>query len=80
MATRKQLDTARETRLWIVDIVVPVVTAGIVLATNPHVQEWCKDKATKVKTWFTSKKKEEPKVSEKIQIIRDLKSNLKKES
>lgn len=56
MATYKQIEQARETRLWIGQIIVPavttLVTAGVVLATNPDVRRWFGDKFSKVKNKF----------------------------
>ena len=63
MMTRKQIDTSREIRLWTTGIVMPIVTTVVLLAANPDVRDFCKDKFVKVKTWtkttFSSKKKEE---------------------
>ena len=52
MATRKQIDQARETRLWIGQIIVPVITGAILLAANPDVRDWVGDKVRKVKNKF----------------------------
>ena len=59
MATYKQIEQARETRLWIGQIVVPAVTAIVLLAANPDVREWTKDKFCKIKQKFSKSKKEE---------------------
>ena len=60
MATRKQLDQARETRLWIGQIIVPAVTtigtAVILLVTNPDVRDWTKDKVDRLKNKFRKDK------------------------
>ena len=63
MMTRKQIDTSREIRLWTTGIVLPVVTTVALLATNPEVRDWTKDKFVRGKTWvkslFKGKKKVE---------------------
>ena len=63
MATRKQIDTSREIRLWTTGIVMPIVTTVVLLASNPDVRDWTKDKVSRFKTWtktkFSSKKKVE---------------------
>lgn len=63
MMTRKQIDTSREIRLWTTGIVLPVVTTVALLAANPEVRDWTKDKFVRGKTWvkslFKGKKKEE---------------------
>lgn len=58
MATYKQIEQARETRLWIGQIVVPVVTAAVLLAANPDVRVWVKDKFCKLKQKFSKSKDE----------------------
>jgi hypothetical protein len=64
MATYKQIEQARETRLWIGQIIVPAVTtlvaAGVVLVTNPDVRRWVGDKVSRLKNKFGK--------SEKIEI------------
>ena len=56
MATYKQIEQARETRLWIGQIVIPAVTAVVLLAANPDVRSWVGDKVGKVKNWFSKKR------------------------
>ena len=49
MATYKQLKTSSEARLWLGQIIIPVVTAGIMLVANPDVRNWVKSKFKKLK-------------------------------
>ena len=57
MATYKQIEQARETRLWISQLVIPAVTAIVLLVANPDVRNWTKNKYNKFKARF--KKDEE---------------------
>ena len=34
--TRKQIDGAREVRLWIGQVIVPAVVGGITIMSNPY--------------------------------------------
>ena len=56
MATYKQIEQARETRLWIGQIVIPAVTAVVLLAANPEVRSWVGDKISRAKNWFSKKR------------------------
>ena len=49
MATYKQLKTSSEARLWLGQIIIPAVTAGIILVANPDVRNWVKSKFRKLK-------------------------------
>ena len=49
MATYKQLKTSSEARLWLGQIIIPVVTAGIMLVANPDVRHWVRSKFRKLK-------------------------------
>ena len=59
--TRKQIDGAREVRLWIGQVIVPAVVGGIAIMSNPYSRAFvqCKvaDAKDTVKKLF--KKKEE---------------------
>lgn len=47
--TRKQIDAARETRLWLGQVIVPAATAVVLLAAKPEVREFAKQKYNDVK-------------------------------
>lgn len=56
--TRRNIETSREARLWIGQIIVPVVTSVILLASNPDVRWWVKEKCDRIKNTkirFTTK-------------------------
>lgn len=53
--TRKQIDAARETRLWLGQVIVPAVTAVVLLASKPEVREFTKQKFDDVKDWTKKK-------------------------
>ena len=59
--TRKQIDGAREVRLWVGQVIVPAVVGGITIMSNPYSRTFvqCKvaDAKDAVKKLF--KKKEE---------------------
>lgn len=46
--TRRQIDAARERRLWIKDVIVPVVYGGIALMCIPGVRENVKEKTNRI--------------------------------
>lgn len=48
--TWKQIEKAREIRLWIVQIVVPATLVTAYLASIPEVRENVKEKVNKVKS------------------------------
>ena len=50
--TNKQLDTSREVRLWIGQVIIPVLTGGIILAANPNVRHWVTSKVNSIKQHF----------------------------
>lgn len=58
--TYKQINGAREVRLWIGQILVPAATAATALLTIPGVREGIsnsvKDKQNKIKSTFSRKK------------------------
>ena len=59
MATRKQIDQARETRLWLTGIVAPLLTMGLILAANEDVRWLIKNGVEKIKNKFSKKEIEE---------------------
>ena len=48
--TYKQIEASREARLWIGQVVVPVVIATGILLSNPEVSSWVTRKVQMVKT------------------------------
>lgn len=53
--TRKQIDQAREVRLWIGQVIVPAVTAATIAMSIPEVRNAVKAKAENVK-WNIERK------------------------
>lgn len=47
--THKQIEMAREVRLWIRDIIVPTATVAVTMMTVPEVREAVAAKAEEVK-------------------------------
>ncbi len=48
--TYKQLETAREVRLWVTQLVVPIITVGgTIIAASPEIRQSVIDKFTKTK-------------------------------
>lgn len=54
--TNRQVETSRELRLWIGQVIVPAVTGGIILAANPNVRLWVKSKVDGIKQSIRNKK------------------------
>lgn len=51
--TNRQIETSREIRLWIRDIIVPVIGVGsIVLWLHPEIKDNIKSKVDEVKSKF----------------------------
>lgn len=50
--TYKQIEASREVRLWIGQVVVPAVMAGVMLMANPITRDFIVDKTTVVKDKF----------------------------
>ena len=48
--TRKQIDAARERRLWLSQIVGPAIMAAATMMTIPEVRQTASEKYSKVKT------------------------------
>lgn len=53
--TRKQIDAARETRLWLGQVIVPAATAVVLLAAKPEVRDFAKQKYNDLKDWTKKK-------------------------
>lgn len=47
--THRNIDAAREARLWIGQVIVPAVASVILLASNPDVRWWAKEKIDRIK-------------------------------
>ena len=48
--TYRQIEASREVRLWIKDIIVPIVTTGFTLMLVPEIRTAVVDKATELKS------------------------------
>lgn len=47
--TYKQIEQARETRLWIGQVIVPVLTGAAIAVSNPQVRSYAKEKFYTIK-------------------------------
>lgn len=54
--TYKQIEAARETRLWIGQVIIPAVTVGVTLMANPDVRKMVSTKVEEVKTSIKKKR------------------------
>ncbi len=45
----RQIETSREIRLWIRDIIVPAAIGSAVIFSNPDARNWVKEKAQNIK-------------------------------
>ena len=52
----KQIQTLHEIRMWVVQVIIPTVIGGVMLATNPHVRTWVGNKVYNIKLKINSKK------------------------
>ena len=50
--TYKQIEAAREARLWIGQVIVPACLAATVAVSNPNVRQFASDKAKVVKNFI----------------------------
>lgn len=57
--TYKQIQAAHEMRMWIKEVIVPVIGTGVVLASIPEVRETVKDGYKKAKENIQKKFKKE---------------------
>ena len=51
---RKNIELLHETRMWLAQVIIPVVTGTIVLASNPEVRGNVVEAATNAKNWTTT--------------------------
>ena len=56
MLRTKHIDAARETRLWISNLIIPAATAVILIASNPDARNWLAEKARNIKAKFSKRK------------------------
>jgi hypothetical protein len=54
--TRRQIDASREVRLWIGQVIIPALTAGGLLMSNPDIRRYVNDKASDIKAKFKKDK------------------------
>lgn len=52
----KNVEKAREVRLWIGQVIVPVVIGGTILWSNPNVRHFVHSKVNNIKTKFKTRK------------------------
>lgn len=52
MLKYKHIEAARETRLWIGQVLVPAVTGAIILYSNPDLRRWIDEKVKSIKNKF----------------------------
>ena len=52
----REVEKAREIRLWIGQIIVPAVTGSIILLSIPEVRYWVGDKVKKIRQKHEAKK------------------------
>lgn len=53
--TNKQIETAREIRLWVGQIVVPAAVGGVIIMANPNVRLAIRGSINKLKRSLRSK-------------------------
>jgi hypothetical protein len=51
--SRRQIDAARERRLWFRDVIVPTITSAVIIWNVPGVKEAVKSKAAEAKEKFS---------------------------
>ena len=51
----KTIEASRELRLWIGQVIVPAVSLGVMIASNPKAREWISDKSGDVTKAIKSK-------------------------
>lgn len=69
MTKRERIDTAREARLWVSQIVVPGVTLATTLLMIPEVRQAVAWKAQSVK-WAAERKMNEAKQKQKAKTVK----------
>lgn len=55
MKTWKDIERARERRLWITQVLFPGIVMGATAMGIPEVREWAKDKIEKTRNFIKSK-------------------------
>ena len=55
MLKYKHIEAARETRLWIGQVLVPAVTGAIILYSNPDSRRWINESIESIKSKFKKK-------------------------
>ena len=53
--TYKQIEASREARLWIGQVIVPAVVAGVTIMSNKEARDFVKQKGKNTKEFLTSK-------------------------
>ena len=53
--TYKQIEAARERRLWLCQVIIPAITGTIWLRSNPQTRTWMDEKFSKLKTYVKEK-------------------------
>lgn len=52
MIKYKHIEAMREVRLWIGQVVVPAVTASILIGSSPTARAWLREKKEEIKNKF----------------------------
>ena len=55
--TYKQIEAAREARLWVGQIIIPTIVGIVTVATIPEVRQAVAAKASEIKEKITNRKK-----------------------
>ena len=55
--TYKQIEASREARLWIGQVIIPAVTAAVVVFANPEIRQFAGDKMNEFKANVKSRLK-----------------------
>ena len=55
MLKYKHIEAARETRLWIGQVLVPAITGAIILYSNPDSRRWINESIEGIKSKFKKK-------------------------
>lgn len=58
----KHVYAAHEARMWIKDVIIPAVSVGLILYSNPRVRESTKDGVGKLKNFVKTKFKKKDKM------------------
>lgn len=52
MTPRQRIDRSREGRLWISQVILPVIMTVVTIKSNPNLENWFRGRWTKVKDGF----------------------------